>query len=389
MSRGFLLLSLLCLAAACRPGEAEPPCAGGSWGAISDPGGSIHVQPGGDDKGEGTAEEPLASLSAALELARSGSLRTIAIGAGEFPAALDLLESDSGLVIEACGEDETTLVPESEGAPQLKVTAATDVAVTGLTLQGGDRPLWVWGGGELSVSAVTVADANWTGFVVDGPYTIVIAQELTVRGTRAVGGAGGYGAEIDGATVSWEGGAVLESTGAGVVVSGETASLSLVDVEISDTLPDDEGRFGRGVQIQSYATAAVQDCLLERNQDAAIFSLLGQEVLVERAQITSVVESSGDGGDGIVITGIDSDGRELDPASFVATLTDNVIDNAVRAGVLLERVTATLAGNQVTSSGQERVAQEGAVLSGPDAVTELADPLPLRRDLLAPLLEAR
>jgi hypothetical protein len=389
MSRGFFLLSLLSLAAACRSGKTEPPCAGGGWGAILDPAGSVHVQSGGDDKGDGTPEAPLASLSAALDLARTGAQRTIAIGAGEFPAALDLLETDSGLTFEACGQDETTLVPETDGVPQLKVTAATDVAVTGLTLQGGDRPLWVWGGGELTVSAVAVADANWTGFVVDGPYTIVIAQELTVRGTRSVGGEGGYGVEIDGATVSWEGGAILENTAAGVVASGDTASLSLLDVEISDTLPDDDGRFGRGVQIQSYATAVVEDCLLERNQDAAIFSLLGQDVLVEGAQITTVVASSGDGGDGIVLTGIDSDGRQLDPASFVATLTDNVIDNAVRAGVVLERVTATLTGNQVTTSGQTLVSQEGAVLSGPDVVTELTEPLPLRRDLFAPLLEAR
>ena len=124
-----------------------PPCADGGWGAIGDPADTIDVQPGGDDTNDGSAEAPLLTLSAALDAARNGTPR-IGVGAGTFEATLDLVESDAGLEIVGCSPDETILVPDVEGEPQIKVTAAVDITIASLTLSGGDRGLWVWGGAE-------------------------------------------------------------------------------------------------------------------------------------------------------------------------------------------------------------------------------------------------
>lgn len=389
LSRAGLLL----LAAGCQR-QAQPPCADG-WGAISMPDQSVHVRTDGDDSAPGTGSQPLATLEAALQATRAGLYKRIALGPGEFAAALDLLgdagagATDNDLVLEGCSAEETALGPLQADAPQIKVTEAIGVELRGLSLRGGARPLWVWGGASVTASQMTILEADWSGFVVDGPYSILDLEEVRVEGSRAVGGVGGYGAEIDGAQVSWEGGALLDNTAAGIVVNGETAALELVGVEISETRTDEAGRFGRGLQIQNYASASVVDCQLQGNRDAAIFSLLGREVLVERASIATVERASGEGGDGIVATGIDPDDRQLDPASFQITLLDNVIDGAPRAGALMERVTAALEGNQVTGAEQQLAAQEGAVLSGPDEVQVLTEALALRRELLDAGLDAR
>lgn len=364
-----------------------PPCADGGWGAIGDPADTIHVQAGGDDTNDGSAQAPLLTVSAAIDAARDGTPR-IGIGPGSFEAALDLLETDGGLVVVGCSPEETILVPEVEGEPQIKVTAALDVEIGSLTLSGGDRGLWVWGGAAASASHVVIDDGQWSGFVVDGPFTLLDLEDVSVTGTRSVGGVGGYGGEIDGAVVTWTGGGAWGNTAVGVVVSGETADLQLSNVEIADTLPADDGAFGRGVQVQEYASARLSDTVLSNNHDAGLFSLLGDDLVLERVTVDQTAGGAV-GGDGIVVTGVDAGGRQLDPATFVVTLDDNVVTDPARAGIVLERVTATVSGNQVTGGVQGLVSQEGAVVSGPDVVDVLTVPLVLNRDALGNVLSRR
>ena len=128
--------------------------------------------------------------------------------------------------------------------------------------------------------------------------------------------------------------------------------LALSNVEIADTLPADDGAFGRGVQIQGFASARLADTVLSNNHDAGLFSLLGEDLALERVTVDQTA-SGAVGGDGIVVTGVDADGRQLDPATFTVTLDDNVVTDPARAGIVLERVTATVTGNQVTGAVQD------------------------------------
>lgn len=368
--------------------DPEPPCAGEGWGGLGDPLHSVHVREDGDDAGDGSEEEPFLTLEAALDATRTGSTKRIAIGPGDFPAVLSLVadagdgKTDNDLIIEGCSTDETHLVPQSESEPTFAVTAAQGVSLTGVTVTGGDRPLFAWGGSWLTVDQVQVRGARGVGFVVDGPYTIIDISNSEVHDTTPSDGVGGYGVEIDGATVRWSGGGVFGSTAVGIVVNGETASLTLSGATVAETVPDSAGQFGRGVQIQSYASADLADCTLSANSDAGLFSLLGQELTISGVTVQGSSATSGQGGDGIVITSIDSSGRTLDPTLFTATLTDNLISDVDRAGVILERVTASLDGNQVdgTDPDQTLIAQEGAVTSGGDIVSVPDEPLPLTRD---------
>ncbi|MEQ1502941.1 MAG: hypothetical protein ABMB14_11960 [Myxococcota bacterium] len=409
------LVTALSLAAlsGCRS-DPVPPCAGETWGAIDDPAHAIHVRPDGDDAGDGTERAPVRTLAAALGLARDGGPRTVALGAGVFPASLSLVtdagdgRTDDGLRLQGCSADETSIVPDpgaraasTGGVPgsTVTVTAAQDVTLSDLTFDGGDRPLFVWGGAEVTVVRVRIVDATASGFVVDGPYTIVHATDVEVHRTTASGGstvgAGGYGVEIDGATVDWTGGGVWASTAAGIVVTGDTGALTLDGATVADTLSAADGRFGRGVQVQQYATAALTGCTLAANVDAGLFSLLGQGVSLDGVTVDGTAGATGGtgtggtgvGGDGIVVTGIDADGRQLDPATFTVSLAGNTIGGVARAGIVVERVTAALDGNVVTGTAPDaaRVAQEGAVVTGTDPVTVATTPLGLVRDALAPV----
>ena len=228
---------------------AAPPCDGGGWGAIGAPNDAAHVRNDGDDSGDGSQTAPFATLQAALDAVRAGDASRIAVGPGTFETALDLDADDRDLVIEGCGADQTDLTSGIDGQPVVKVTEAVGVSLAGLTLSRADRPLFVWGGAEVAVAASTIDSARWSGFVVDGPYTLLDLDDVTVSGSREVGGVGGFGGEVDGGTLHWRGGAAVGNTAAGIVASGSTARIELSDLVVADTQSTPAGVFGRGVQI--------------------------------------------------------------------------------------------------------------------------------------------
>jgi hypothetical protein len=376
------LIVTTCTVAGCTgAGEAlpPPPCDGETWGAIEAPADAVHVRADGDDAaGDGTRAAPLATVAAAFDLGGP-----IAVGPGTFPTTLALGEADGGFAIQGCSADETALVGDEEGAPILSFSGTADASVAGLSLAEADRPLFVWSGAEVSAHQIAIRDARWSGFVVDGPYTILELEDVTVQRTQAVGGAGGFGGEVDGGTLRWTGGEAVGNVGAGLVGAGATAVLELDGVRVAETAPADDGRFGRGVQVQDYARATLRSCTVAANHDAGVFSLLATDLVVEDLVVEDTAAGLGGGGDGIVVTAIDASGRQLDPAGFTATLTANAIAAPGRAGIVLERVTGTVDGNTVSGAGaQDIVAQSGAVVTGADAVEVLAEPLVLDREAI-------
>jgi hypothetical protein len=383
--RGLAAALIVAGSAACTGSGEEllppAPCEGESWGAIEDPSAAVHVRADGDDAdGDGSRAAPFATVAAAFD-AGGGP---IAVGPGTFPTTLSLGEADAGFAIQGCSPDETSLVGDEAGEPVLAFSGTADATIAGLTLAEADRPLFVWGGAEVSAHQVAIRDARWSGFVVDGPYTILELEDVTVERTQAVGGAGGFGGEVDGATLRWTGGAAVANVGAGLVGAGATAVLDLDGVRVAETVPADDGRFGRGVQVQDYASATLRACTVADNHDAGVFSLLATDLVIDGLSVERTAVGIDSGGDGIVVTAVDSDGRQLDPAGFTAALTANTIGAPGRTGIVLERVTATVDGNTVTDAGaQDIVAQSGAVVTGADAFEVLTEPLPLDREAIA------
>ncbi len=361
-----------------------PPCGDGGWGFIDDPEGAIHVRADGDPAGEGTASDPIRDLERALELSRERAEdKHIAIGPGEFELTAELAldlgggRTDSGTRIQGCGVDETVLSAEDINEPVITVNGATGVVLEGLCSRGGTRDIVAWSGAEVQLSSVRIEDAEEAGLVVHGHGTTAVLTDVEVHDTIADStGSLGYGFSFQGgSTVAMSGGGAWGSVGAGILIdAAEDVQLSSVVVEVRRA--NDDGLFGRGIQIQQEAwSVVIEDSLVVDNVDAGIFALNTLDLVIWDSDVSTVAasvlpDSAQTSGDGVVVTRGD---EGYDPSGFLVVLTGNSVDGAARAALVVDGVTATVDGNTDLGSPQGMVAQGPAVVSGSDALVELAE----------------
>lgn len=374
MPRLLPLVALLGIGCKADPGDTDPgdtdpgdsdvpagPCADGGWGAISDASAAIHVRADGVDTGAGDVEHPVASLATALTLARAAGLKAIAVGPGTFPASLDLEGdlggglSDDGFAIAGCGDDETVLEAATSRSHVIRVTDAAGVRLEGFAIVGGRRSLWIWGG-STTVQGVSVAGATRSGIMMDGSnnLTEVTLDDVHVDGVSAdTDGSFGYGIAIQDATVTLTNTDVTAATRVGILIDGAFASATLDAVSVADTAVDDDGRFGRGVQVQSLSEARLAACAISGNADAGLFALQAVSLDVADSVVTGVdAATTPDGattGDGLVVT--QGSDYEYAASTFVASLDGNTVTAPDRAGILLAGVTVDLTDNTITGPG--------------------------------------
>ncbi|MDP6933056.1 MAG: right-handed parallel beta-helix repeat-containing protein [Myxococcota bacterium] len=388
------------------PWAAESPCASGTWDSFLDPESAVHVRADGDDEsGDGSADAPLASLQAGLDLAReSDSLGSIAVGPGEFTAGVNLVAegilsddfSDDGLALQGCGMDETVLVADSDDDPLVRIVGAMDVVLSDLALQGGRRALWIWGGASADISDVSVVDSTKVGIVVADTDTVVSLTGVTVTDVQSDDTSGteiGYGISIENGAATLSDTSVTGAVSVGILVNGGDAVMSGVTVQETAQLSD--GTLGRGIQLQGQATAAITDTTLAGNSDAGLFSRQSTSLdvdglVVEAVGWSEIPDDEDSSGDGIVVTGLD-EAHSYDPAVFQTSVANSVLSDLDRAGMVLEHIEVAVEGNQIMNSaltsddGVSIFYQDGAVVSGTDDMVELAEggvmePLSIFRD---------
>jgi hypothetical protein len=256
-----LALAIVSLAAPAFAG----PCAGGGWGAISDPNNSVHVAIGGDDGNSGTATSPLATLDEALDRSRTSG-DDIAIHPGSFESDLRLDGADDGLVVAGCGADESKLVPPSgPEASLIDVDGTAGILLTGFLLDGGRSALKVHSGASLTADSVEISEALGAGLVVGGASTSVEFKDGEVRKTRVDSG-----------------------SAAGVVLSGGALDLVLTKVSSNN---------GHGIEVLA------GDLLLDKS------SVRGTRE-IDDAQGEGLVASGGD----IVMTNSNISDNDSDTA---------------------------------------------------------------------------
>lgn len=358
------------------------PCAGGGWGpiAIGELGAAIHVRAEGSDSGDGSEAAPFATLDAAMTAARAqdGAAR-IVIGPGHYTASIsigELLGDKDGLAIEGCGPDEVTLEAANEWDSILRVNGSQEVRLAGFTLAGGRRALTIYGGATAYLDSIAIVGSLRCGLLVDGATTSVSATSLGVYDTQRdsyEGDGYGYGVLVQGAQLSVNDAVIDGNATVGMLIHDASAVVGLDDVEVTNTVAAD-GFLGRGVQVQDLGQLTASSLRLSGNSDAAVYAR--QAVSIELTGVTVgevALANAPDGGaaagDGIVVTQGDTE-HNYDVATFRATLTDFVVDGPTRAGVLLDRVTGTIAGtNSITPSAGDPgegavLVQGGAVISG-------------------------
>lgn len=379
---------------------ATAPCSSG-WGAISDPDASIHVRSDGDDAGDGSVTSPLATLDAALALSPGGGAKRIAVGPGTYSANLVLAGAsmgapgDDGLVLEGCGVGETTIEAADVTLSVVQASAVEELEIAGLTLSGGTRTLRIDQGGTTSLVSIEVVGGLRNGVMMDGSYARpdVHAEDLAVSGILAdVDGGFGYGIAVQDALFTVIGGAVSDTVGVGLFVTGHASVVTIADFAVSGVSVDADNRLGRGIHVQNLATASLTGVVLSGNVDAGLYALGAADVRLTGCLVESTLAGQlddGTSGDGIVISrGADP----VDPSEFTVDLRDTSVTGSARTGVLLDGVTAAASGNSVSGNGYSTdgiLAQNGAVTSGTDSVQTLAGALstnltPLQADGLAP-----
>jgi len=397
------------------PEPRDPPCADGTWGALTDPTTAwdtsgdpvgdprtaIQVRVDGDDAGDGSLDAPLATLGAALALSRErDSDKVIFVGPGSYDdVALSVSHNpsadttDDGLVIAGC-RDEVTLRAPDDDTTILRVSEAQDVRLYDLGMEGGSRALWIWQGARVSMARIRVERSGTVGVVMDGVDTLVDITDSMISNTAVRRGRPGVaiGVGVLRAQVRWSGGGVSGSRQAGVLLAGDgtAGALDLRDLTIDDTTADDDGLYGRGLQAQGAVSLSMSGVTISDSVDAGIYMVKTAEASLDGVEISGVSvgtipDETDTTGDAVVFTSDDGSGDSYDPDDFVLTMTDSTLAGYERAGVLLERVTATLEGN--TGLGDAWIEdQDDALVGGSDYDTfgndTLHTPLPLNHDAL-------
>jgi hypothetical protein len=343
------------------------------------------AEDGEDDDGDGSLGAPLRTLGAALDAARGGAGRTVALAAGDYEAdpsvrrfELSGSRGDSGLRIAGCGVDETALVGIEAPDPGDTVARLQPVIevwgdVQGLVLsnfelRGGRRCLIVRDGpGSVEpvlAEGLRVVDCERMGVVAQGLDVGLVLRDVEVEGSvqDSIGNTMGYGVAIQGGGDPWneisgqvvfEGGRIVRSIEVGLLV--DHADIEATSLRVEGTLARD-GRLGRGIQIQNESVAILDSVVAEGNSDAAVFLRFPRDVTVRNCSLGGTAlaeiegaEDAGPSGDGLVATQANWGG---DPANWSVTLLDSAFSNNGRAGALVEGVTVAVgSGNVFADNG--------------------------------------
>jgi len=348
---------------------------------------------------------PVATLARALELVVSGGPVEVLVGPGGFGAQMDLFGASSestpfdGLRLSGCGEDETTLTPEDESDPEYAYVLRTDgvnaLSLSDVTIQGGNRSIWIWQASGASSPIVlrdlTIQDAQVSGILCDGVDTTLTMERVTVTRTSpgqtfaSARDIGGYGISINGPSASLTDVTIESATGIGLMVDGRgeistdgNPRLSLTRLTVRDTRSYSNSELGRGVSIQDTSPVEVTDLTLSNNADAGFFSAKVRSLNITDLQVDTVATAlTQDGtptGDGLVITAFDDAGGDWDPSLFQATLAGSAVTAAGRSGMLFERTTVTLDGSNAAAGADWNIAyQDGAVVQDSAGAPPLED----------------
>ena len=242
------------------------PCTDGGYGSITDPSGSVHVSPTGDDAAAGTEAAPFKTLAQALTQSRATG-KHIALHTGTWFESLSLSSADDGLTIAGCSSTESRL---SGGSSTSLISASgTDsFLLAGIGLSGGKNSLNLTDGATATTDEIAVVNAWQTAVRISGSGSELMFKNSNVERTRDVSGVGAA-ILVDGGFLDLKGGTVTKNKGNTIEIKGGgDASLRLAT--ISDALLTATGAGGHALVADSSSTFDMRDYSIEDTADAAI-----------------------------------------------------------------------------------------------------------------------
>ncbi len=385
MPHPSVLIAAIALLAACKGDtdtgdlvdeEVVPPCAGQTWGGITEVDDAVHVAQGGE--GHGKAKGPMGDLAEAFAKALDQD-RPLAIHPGTWPEVTLQGVSADRLTIQGCSPEETILQGGAE-APVLLLDGGLGVAVQQLTVQGGRGGVVATGGAQIKLEGVVVAQSSRVGVLAHGQDSAILIEQSTIRDTQPDADGFGWGAAV---TQSGILRLVDESTIQGAtqvgLFSDHAQTVVIEEATISDTTV--AGGIGRAAHIQHTKALTVTDATFTGSTDAALMLIKVQDVEFGASTVDGV--SGGSGGDGLVFTQGPVSGDDLEPVSrFYSEVHDSTISGCGRAAIVYENVESELL-NMADSVGGLPIYSQGAevqALTG-EQVTDTAEaPVPLNQD---------
>jgi hypothetical protein len=338
-------------------------CGAGTWGDIAIEPGTQFVDASFSGASDGSMAAPWATITDAVAAAPPGGL--VAIAAGSYVE--DLLISNKPVRLHGVCPAQIELVGTGVAQAALRIFGgANGSEVRGIAVRGPGIGVALEGSTEVLLDRLHVhdnasrgvnvqSDSGTTSFTlrasllernhelgvyVSGSQALVEASVVRDTLPDAQGLFGrGIGIQASATTGAPSLGTVRASLlernhDLGVLVAGSEAHVEASVVR--DTLPDAQGRFGRGISIVpspatgAPALATVRASLLERNHELGVY-VLGSEALVEASVVRDTLpDAQGIGGRAI---GIEPDPDALAPS--LATVRASLLERNHEFGVFL------------------------------------------------------
>lgn len=284
-------------------------CGDGPFPAAPDGVASVVYVAAGATGGDGTIERPFGSIVEAL-----APDRAILIGAGTYEGSLDL---PAGVLLAGvCAEQ--VIVRGSAGVPAIQSRSGT-ATLTSITIEGDH--VGVQTNGATTLRGVAVLGVRSAGIAAIGASASIDAERTVIRDTRTDDrGRLGRGVALElGADARLARVVIEGSHDGGLATTGGT--ITLEDVAIRGTLPNDGGRFGSALAAFDGANVTLDRVAIEGASESGL--LLDGVVAVVRDVVVRDVasEASMENGNGIFVRSAD------------VTIERAWIERASRAGI--------------------------------------------------------
>lgn len=242
------------------------PCPPGEWAdGLADDGTVVFVRAGATG-GDGTRAAPFGRIAEAMAAARDGTTIALAKGRYDQPVAMRL-----GVTLLGACAAETTLTANTDAVVTARVprTRVADVTIgpggfVGVVVDGASA--------ALELEGVVVENATALGVGVVAGATLA-ARTFVLKGTRSMAG-GLYGRGIDvqySASVTIDRAVLAQNRDVAIGLTDAGSRLWLANTVVRDTQPEEVDREGgTGLMVQNGAAAELHAVVFERNHEVGV-----------------------------------------------------------------------------------------------------------------------
>jgi hypothetical protein len=351
----------------CVPFDGPEGCGSGTWGNIPDGPDNVYVDPNAPAGGDGSKASPVNTIAEALGRVNDGG--RIALAAGQYTEHVPIDQS-----VEIAGRCASMVTIDGTNghpsAPTVILAFGGSLSLNGVTLSGDGVGVLADGIPSLIIDRVVIDGCLGVGVAVF--TTKAQITNTLIRGTRSQDGSYGRGLSVElGSEMLLRDSAVVDNREEGVWASGSGTLLTLSDVLVQGTQPEEATKLGgEGVKVAQRAEVELAAVAIVENRFAGIHvmeagsSVRATDVVIER---TLPQESNGH-------YGVGAQAWQSASLSIVrSALLENrlvgvIVDGAETTLTLDGTLIADMQGDQTEHFGRGVNLREGGTVTLTDSV---------------------